>query len=73
MSKREMKDLVKALIEAGWRVEDTKDGWVVKHPTETDSRLYPPIHLHKTTSDHRAWRNARSLLRKQGFDWPPTK
>jgi hypothetical protein len=62
--------LTRAIVEAapdqGFRVEETRDGWMIYPPDPAMS----PVSLHRTPSDRRATRNALSLLRKRGFRWP---
>jgi hypothetical protein len=47
---------------AGWRVEDVKAGWALYPPDRSKS----PVLVHRTPSDHRAWQNTISELRKRG-------
>ena len=37
----------------GWRVVEVKKGWMIYPPDKNQ----PPISVHKTPSDHRAWQN----------------
>lgn len=46
----------------GWRVEERSKGWMVYPPDKTK----PAITIHRTPSDHRAWRNMISQLRRAG-------
>ena len=46
----------------GWRIEETKKGWMVYPPNKD----FSPVTIHKTPSDHRAIKNTRSELRKRG-------
>jgi hypothetical protein len=46
----------------GWRVAKTKRGWVL-YPA---NKSFGPITLHKTPSDHRAWKNTLARLRRAG-------
>ncbi len=60
---REVKDLIADCVTwPGWRVEEVKKGWMIYPP---DKRL-PAIAVHKTPSDHRAWKNTLSRLRRSG-------
>lgn len=63
MDKKEIERLIRdARKWQGWRVVDTKKGWM----------LYPPdknwsgVPVHKTPSDWRSWKNLMSELRKRG-------
>lgn len=47
---------------AGWRVVAIKKGWMVMPPDKS----LPPIVVHKTPSDWRAWQNILSRLRRAG-------
>lgn len=44
----------------GWAVVPRRNGWMLRHP-EGGSTM-----IHKTPSDHRAWRNIVADLRKTG-------
>lgn len=63
MASKELKDLLKALRAAGWRVEDSRH-----------FRCFPPdvtkpiVVIAKTPSDRRTWQNMLALLRRSGFD-----
>lgn len=46
-----------------WRVDDRGVRWLAYSP---DGQMIVTIHL--TPSDHRAWRNTISRLRRGGFD-----
>lgn len=54
--------LRKALEEQGWRVEDRGQRWLVYSPDGVTV-----VTIHRTPSDHRAWRNMLSRLRRGGF------
>ena len=47
---------------SGWRVEAVKKGWMLYPPDKSQSGVL----IHKTPSDHRAWKNMMSELRKRG-------
>lgn len=47
---------------AGWRVEETKKGWMIYPADKSQS----PIAVHGTPSDHRAWKNILGRLRRAG-------
>lgn len=60
---RDMSGLVRdAQKWPGWRVEVTKKGWMIYPPDRTLSG----VSIHKTQSDHRAYRNAVHLLKQRG-------
>jgi hypothetical protein len=61
--KKQVRQLVKAAeARAGWRVEETKAGWMLYPPDKGQSGDL----IHKTPSDHRAWANTIALLRRRG-------
>lgn len=61
--KRRPEDLVRTAEAQGWRVKETKKGWL----------LFPPdpkaeaVALHKTPSDHRWYLNAVKALTRSGL------
>ena len=58
------KRLIKAVEEAGWRVEQGRDGaWKAYSP---DGKTI--VRIHATNSDRRWLENALSDLRRGGFD-----
>jgi hypothetical protein len=62
-------DLATVIAEAtkqGWRVEQTKAGYMLYPPDRTLS----PVAVHRTPSDRRAIRNFRAEMTKRGFRWP---
>lgn len=63
MSVKELTRLIRQLEEQGWHVEATKSGWMAYSPDGINKTS-----IHKTPSDHRAWKNLISNLRKGGFD-----
>ncbi|MFT3905651.1 MAG: hypothetical protein QM718_05040 [Steroidobacteraceae bacterium] len=63
MNSKEIKALIAdAQKWQGWRVVEIKAGWILYPPDKS----IPGITVHKTPSDHRAWKNTRSLLRRAG-------
>jgi hypothetical protein len=61
--KKEIKRLIEqARTWAGWRVEARTKGWFLYPP----DKALPPIAVHNTPSDHRAWQNTLSRLRRAG-------
>jgi hypothetical protein len=63
MNSKEVKELVaQAQKWPGWRVQETKSGWMLYPPDKN----IPGIAVHKTPSDWRAWKNTTSRLRKAG-------
>lgn len=63
MSRKETKNLIRKLQAQGWRLKEIKAGWMAYSPDGVTK-----VTIHKTPSDHRAWGNMISLLRKGGFD-----
>jgi len=47
---------------AGWRVEETKKGWMLYPPDKALSGVL----IHRTPSDWRWWRNTLGELRRRG-------
>jgi hypothetical protein len=63
MAKKEVRDLITAAERwPGWRVEQTKNGWMLYPP----NKALAPVLIHRTESDHRALRNTLARLRKAG-------
>lgn len=62
--KKEYKDLLKKLEQAGWELKPIKSGYIAYPPDKTQSG----VTIHGTPSDHRAWKNLMSELRKRGFE-----
>jgi hypothetical protein len=63
----EMKAIVKGLAQQGCVIKDTAKGWMVYCPNGE------MVSMHKTPSDHRALRNARSRIKRAGLTWPLDK
>lgn len=61
--KKDFKNLLKNLDLAGWRIKSVKSGWIVYPPDPSQSG----VTIHGTPSDHRAWNNMMSELRRRGF------
>lgn len=61
------------------RDEAVSQGWRVMDKGEKGQMLYPPdqkkkiVTWHHTTSDHRAFQNFISEMRRQGLEWPPPR
>lgn len=64
VSSKDVKDLIKALREQGWRVEETG-----RHPVAYAPDGVTIVTLSSTPSDHRAFRNMVARLRRAGFEW----
>ncbi len=61
--KKDIRKLIEAAQSwAGWRVEQRSKGWFLYPPDKALS----PICIHNTPSDHRAWQNTLSRLRRAG-------
>lgn len=61
------RDILRAALEQGWRIEPTKKGFGL-FPPDPDQ---PPYFVHKTPSDVRAIRNNLAELRRRGLVYPP--
>lgn len=62
-NKKEIRKLVEQIKSwPGWRVEETKDGWMAYPPNKEQSGVL----IHRTPSDHRAWANTVARLRQRG-------
>jgi hypothetical protein len=68
----DIKDVIRAAREQGWRVEQRSKGtWYFWPPDKSVS----PGHFASTPSDVRAFRNFITDMRRKGFiwPWPPSK
>lgn len=63
MGKRTADELISIAEAQGWRVERSTKGWKFYPPDKTKQLVL----VHGTSSDHRWYRNAISLLRKSGL------
>lgn len=63
IDKKSIKSLLEKLETAGWTKKTTKSGWIVYPPDKS----FSGVAIHKTPSDHRAWKNLMSELKKRGF------
>lgn len=63
---KDLRKLLKALVEAGFEVRVTKKG---HHAVYLNGRWITT--LSGTPSDHRSWKNALAALRRAGFRKPP--
>jgi hypothetical protein len=61
---KEVWELVKAAKKQGWRVKETKKGYLLFDPSGRHKEL-----LHKTPSDPRGLRDSLSRMRRFGFKW----
>ena len=61
------RDIERAAVDQGWRVERTKKGLGLYPPDPAHS----PVFWHGTPSDVRAIRNMVAEMRRRGFIWPP--
>lgn len=64
IDRKRVKSLLESLETAGWKRTDTKSGWIVYPPDKNLSG----VAIHKTPSDHRAWKNLMAELRRRGFN-----
>lgn len=63
MDKKEIEQLIRGAQKwQGWRVVETKKGWMLYPPDKSQSG----VPVHKTPSDWRAWQNLKSQLRRRG-------
>ena len=63
---KRVRKLLDYVEDQGWRVEATADGYALYSP----NRAHSPVHIHKTSSDHRAIQKIRTDLRKRDLDMP---
>lgn len=61
---KDLKKLRNALEEQGARIVEKKSGWMVYPP----DKYAEPVTIHLTNSDWRSLKNARSRLRRSGFN-----
>jgi hypothetical protein len=61
---KEVKKLVAAARKQGWRVKETKKGYLLHDPSGRHKET-----LHKTPSDPRGLRDSLSRMRRFGFKW----
>jgi len=61
---KEVWELVKAARKQGWRVKETKKGYLLFDPSGQHKEL-----LHKIPSDPRGLRDSLSRMRRFGFKW----
>jgi hypothetical protein len=62
----DFRDIQRAALDQGWRIEPTKKGVRFVPPDP----LKPMVQWHGTPSDVRAIRNFLALLKQQGLIWP---
>lgn len=63
MNKKDIRELIDAAKKwQGWRVEESKKGWILYPP----DRTIPGVTIHRTPSDWRAWQNMLGRLRRAG-------
>lgn len=62
--KKEVNEIVKEARKQGWRVKETKKGYLLLDPTGDHAET-----LHKTPRDQRGVRNSVSRMRRYGFHW----
>ena len=63
---KEFRRVIRAAEEQGWRVRPIKKGMMLVPPDPTK----PAVAIHRTPSDHRAFRNTVAKLRASGMEWP---
>jgi hypothetical protein len=61
---KEVQKVVRAAEKQGWRVRETKKGWMLYAPDGQHMET-----LHKTPSDWRSIRNTVARMRRHGFKW----
>lgn len=66
MQPKEIRTLLSGLEGQGATVKATTKGWQVKCPSGG------LLTIHRTPSDHRAVKNLRSIVKRQGMRWPLT-
>lgn len=67
MQTKRLKALIVHLEKEGATVRDSGSNGIVVYPRD---KSQSPISLSVTTSDHRAWKNARSLIERAGHTYP---
>lgn len=65
--KKELQDLLSEAQRQGFQRKDTKKGFQMVPPDPSK----PIVTVHKTPSDHRAFRNLVAQFRRSGLVWPP--
>ena len=63
-AQRQAEALVATCRRQGLRVRETRNGWTI-YPTD---KALPTVGLHKTSSDHRWYKNAVASLRRIGVE-----
>ena len=73
--RKEFKQVVDHAKGEGWKVEETKKGWMFKAPAAAVRPGYKGLVVtHGSPSDHRAFKNFLGDLRNEGgLVWPPEK
>lgn len=61
---KDLKKLRKLLESQGARIVEKKSGWMIYPPDKERGAVM----IHLTNSDHRSLKNARSELRRSGFN-----
>lgn len=61
MKPRELQQLIRKCEDQGWRVKETRSGWILLSPNGVDTAS-----VHKTPSDHRADKNFLAKLKRYG-------
>ncbi len=62
-SNKDQRKLLEKAEAAGWRIEASRSGWRVLAPDGVGI-----VHLHGSSSDHRAIQNMRADFRRAGLD-----
>ncbi len=63
----DLRDIVRAAEDQGFRVERTKRGHIVIYPPD---KRFQPVNFSGTPGDQRSIRNGLAKLRQVGFVWP---
>ena len=60
---KRLKPLLEELESQGWRIETTTKGYMAYPPDKSKD----PVLMHKTNSDHRAFKNTLARLKRSGY------
>jgi len=63
----DLRDIVKAAEDQGFRIERTKRGHLSIYPPD---KRFPPVIFSGTPGDQRSIKNGLAKLRQAGFIWP---
>jgi hypothetical protein len=64
----DLSDVTKAAEQQGWRIEPTRDGYMLYPPDRTKT----PVLVHRHAPEHSV-KKVISHMRQRDFIWPPPK